>query len=185
MSNLYRHILVPTNFGPTCQEAYRVALATALGSSAKLTLIHVLPRPIPEDYHGMDAFRLLHAAADRQSFHPSPDQSQDANEIELYRKRLHAEVHPEWAGPIEFGYEVRRGDVLTEIASFISANHVDMVVMVSARRKFLPNLRPSAADRLARISPVKIVRVTPTVMDAHSAADLSSHASNLKFAFGR
>ncbi len=33
-------------------------------------------------------------------------------------ERLRAEIHPEWAGPVKIRLEIRRGDVVSEIARY-------------------------------------------------------------------
>jgi nucleotide-binding universal stress UspA family protein len=162
MERLYSHILVPTNFTPACREAYQVALAAAHGTNARVTLLHVLPEPDPDEYTGMDAFRLLHRAAERRplSIRPPAD---DPEVIDEYIRRLRAEVYPEWTGPVGLNFEVRRGDTVAEIANYAAANDVDLIVMVSDRpRRLLGGVGKSLADRLARATPVRIIRVTPS-----------------------
>ncbi len=158
---LYSHVLVPTDFGPGCRAAYRVALAAARGSGAAVSLLHVIPGPTGDDYHGLDAIRLLHRAAERVG----SDGLLPAGELSAAEARcldrLRAEIPAAAAGPTELRLEVRRGDVTAEVARYAAETDVDLIVAGGARPGLIPDLGFGLADRVARATPVEVVRVTP------------------------
>ncbi|AMV28887.1 Universal stress protein family protein [Gemmata sp. SH-PL17] len=162
--HLYSHVLVPTDFRAECRAAYRVAFAAALGSGATVSLLHVLPAESEDEYQGLDAIRLLHRAAEHVSSGKPLPPANPAAARALQLERLRAEIHPEWIGPIELRLEVRTGDVVAEIARYADESAVDLIVMGGPRPGLFRGFGRSLADRLARATPVKVVRVTPPAL---------------------
>jgi hypothetical protein len=107
---VYSHVLVPTDFDPACQAAYRLALATASGTGACVTLLHVAPMPVgepEEQFRGLAAIQLMHHAADGWGgWRPSPE-AIAAENAEL-GNRLRAEVPTHQAGPVQVRTPPRR-----------------------------------------------------------------------------
>ena len=64
--SLYSHVLVPTNYEPGNQAAYRIAFAAAHSSKSVVSLLHVLPDQNLSDYRDLDAIHLLHRPADEK-----------------------------------------------------------------------------------------------------------------------
>lgn len=169
MAQLYDHILVPTDLTPRCREAYRVAFATALGSNARVSLLHVLPPPLDQnECRGLDAVRLLHQAAGGGRPHAHGPQSLAEAAI---LARLRSEVHPEWAAAFELTVAVRHGEVAVEIASYTAEHGIDLIVLAGTRPGLLPKFRGRMADRLARLTPVKIIRITPPIASASTPSE--------------
>lgn len=158
---LYKHILVPTNFQSKCQAAYRVALATALSSRAKVTFLHVLPPKAEDEYQGLDAIRLMYRAADRRKGNWVLPPEEEAREHTLILERLRQEVPTGWANEVEVLLEVRRGDVASMVAQYAHEAEVDLIVTADKRPGLLPNLTGRLADRLARLTKAKLICVTP------------------------
>lgn len=158
---LYTHVLVPTDYSPASQAAYRVAFAAALGSGATVSLLHVIPEPGEDEYRGLDAIRLLHRAAERIGAEGLIPPAVVADENARHLDRLRAEVHPDWVGPIDLRLEVRRGGVTEEVARYAAEEGVDLIVTGGSRPGLFPDFGRDLTGRLARVTPVKIVRVTP------------------------
>lgn len=177
---LYKHVLVPTNFHNKCQAAYRVALATALSSKARVTFLHVLPPKAEEEYQGLDAIRLMYRAADRRKGNWVLPPEVEAKEHALTLERLRQEVPTGWANQVEVCLEVRRGDVPSMVAQYAHETEVDLIVTADKRPGLLPNLTGRLADRLARITKAKIICVTPperetVVRYAPTTPELAGH----------
>jgi len=163
---IYTRILVPTNFQPYCRDAYRTAFAIAIGSRAPITLLHVLPKLDATEYQGLDAERLLHRSGERFHVHTASD---EPTLIADCHARLKAEVHPEWAGAVDLQTEVRIGSVAEEIAGFANNTGVDLIVMAGCRPRFLPVFN-RMTEKVARLTPVKVLRVTPPARARVTAA---------------
>lgn len=172
VKHLYNHILVPTDFRPGSREAYRTAFALALGSNARVTLLHVRPPREQDEYRGLDALRLLHLAADRQWANIGYRYDDTPQALAACLRQLQAEVHPEWAGAIDLRTEVRSGDVAAEIARYARENEVDLIVTVGTRPSLLRVFRSRMADRVARLTPVKVLRITPPVPNRTPAVEI-------------
>jgi nucleotide-binding universal stress UspA family protein len=155
--SLYSHVLVPTNYEPGNQAAYRIAFAAAHSSKSVVSLLHVLPDQNLSDYRDLDAIHLLHRSADEKYGNWKKTAMEAAEEKARHLQRLRDEVHPELIGPIE----VRRGDVADEIVKYANETGVDLIVTAGSRPGILPDFSRSLSDRLARATPVKILRVTP------------------------
>jgi nucleotide-binding universal stress UspA family protein len=155
----YAHVLVPTRFSPECRAAYRAAFAAARSSGAAVTLFHVLPPPNPNEYSGLDAFRMLHLAAERKAPDENESVVQAAAERTRTIERLRAEVPKEWAGSVDVRFEVGRGLATSEIARHARATNADLIVVGGSRPGRLPGLSRHFADRLALATDVEIVRV--------------------------
>jgi len=161
----YKHVLVPTNFTPECRAAYRTAFAAARASGATVTLFHVLPPPTSEFAgNGLDAFRMLHRAAERKSAYEQSTPEQAAAERSRAVSKLQNEISKEWSDSVEVRFEVGRGNAISEIARFIRSSNADVIVVGGSRPGRLPSLVRCFADRLALATPVKIVRVVPSLL---------------------
>lgn len=164
VDRLYEHILVPTDFRPGSREVFRAALALAESSNARLTLLHVLPAEPDDEYAGLDAFRLLHRAAERNPMRltrenePAPS----LQTMENARKRLQTEFQTDRRYTIPVSYEVRWGDLVGEIVRFIRQAKVDLVAMESSRPSWMRF--SSTADQLARRTPVRILKIVPPAL---------------------
>jgi len=157
----YSHILVPTDLSPDRRRAYRVALATAAGTDAVVTLLHVAPMPFAmtdDEYRGMDAFRLIHRAAERR---PGGRLSREVilAQNAAIEDRLRAEVTSAEAGNVRVRCAARRGDPEEEIARFVREADVDLIIMDDSPPGPLPRLGRSLAERLAKNVPAEVVRV--------------------------
>lgn len=164
-TNQYEHILVPTDFSPEAQEAYQVALVAARGSGARVSLLHVLPQPSDEEYAGMDAFRLLHRAAERSKSWQTVSLDPASDVVNRCLDRLQAEIHPECRESIDFNPVVRTGNVVEEIARFAKESQADLIVTGGSRRGRLGVMLPGVADRLTWATPVHVIRVTASRAD--------------------
>ena len=156
----YKHVLVPTNFTPECRAACRAAFAAARASGATITLFHVLPPPTAE-YAGvsLDAFRMLHRAAERKSAYELGSPEQAAVDRARTVAKLREEIPKEWSDSLDVRYEVGRGNATSEVARFARAANADVIVVGGTRPGRLPSLVRCFADRLALATPVKIIRV--------------------------
>lgn len=159
VDQLYQHILVPTDFRPASREVYRAALALAQGSNARITLLHVLPVEKEEEYIGLDAIRLMHRAAERMPMRWDRDAPPSPEIQEKTLKRLQTEIHPDWQSAVRVSSELRSGDLVEEIVRFIDEANVDLVAMASSRPRWARF--GSTADRLARRTPVRIMKIVP------------------------
>lgn len=156
---LYRHVLVPTDLQPRSRAAYRLARAIALGSGAKVSLMHVFPNAEPSDeYTGLDAIRLMHRAAER--WKPRGDSPETQQALAKHRQGLLAEFDPEAAGAVQPHTEFRWGDLLAEVAQFATAERVDLIVLVDSL-SFI-GLGPRLSERIARATAAEVVALSPT-----------------------
>lgn len=165
------HILVPTDFQPHRRVAYRVALATAKGTGAVVTLLHVAPMPNREleeqEFSGLDALRLMHRSAEqRWGSWKRPAEVIAAENAEL-ETRLRAEITLPQSQPVRVNYVVCRGEVVPEVIRYARTGGVDLVVVAGSPPGLLPNLGRSLADRLSREVPVEVIRATTSSAPVH------------------
>jgi nucleotide-binding universal stress UspA family protein len=156
----YRHILVPTEYQPESQAAYQLALASA-SSDTVVTLLHVLPPFIQEEYRDLNAIRLMYLAADQRRDVWRRNFETDNRDVARHMERLQSEVPDTWKQHTEIRYAIRRGDLGTEIANFANEHQVDLIVLPGSRPGILPTLKRSLSRQLAKLTPAKIIQVTP------------------------
>jgi nucleotide-binding universal stress UspA family protein len=162
-SRLYTHVLVPTDFRPECQSAYRVAMAAALGCGARVSLLHVAPLPTPDmdeiEYRGLDAIRLMHRSAEWWSARENIAEVIAAENADL-TTRLRAELPTDVERPRQIGFAVRRGEVGEEVMRFSGEQGVDLIVTTAGRSRFPVPFVSTLAELLARKLPrVEVIRV--------------------------
>lgn len=160
---MYSHILVPTDFHPDRQAAYRVALAAASGTGATVTLLHVAPMPtreVEDEYRGLDAIRLMHRSAEGWGKAAETAETISAANAEL-ENRLRAEVPSHQTGAVRIRSVVRRGEVAAEVRRFVREAKVDLLVVADSPPGLLPTFGRKLADRLTQDMTAEVVRVTP------------------------
>lgn len=160
----YTHLLVPTDFRPESQAAYRVAFTTARGCGARVTLLHVAPTPIiglsDDEYQGLDAIRLMHRSAERWHLYEKTASAVTAENAELLT-RLKAELPNTDGRPKDLRFEIRRGDVVEEIARYVRDFSADLIITTASPSGFRSLFSTRLVPRLARKLPkTEILRVT-------------------------
>jgi len=137
---MFRHILVPTDFGDASARARGIALELARRFDARVTLLHVWTVPSAVYGEGLSwPTEALEAAAQR------------ALDGELAAS---AKVHPPTEAKLRVGVPWER------ILESVKELDVDLVVMGTHGRRGLSRLvLGSVAEKLVRLSPVPVLTV--------------------------
>ncbi len=118
--SLFRKILVPVDFSPCSEEAFRVALTLAKTFQAQLLLLHVI------DTSALATFNQLGLLA-------VPSDAQDQKRRLRHHARLHVRrlLESEPAKGVTVTRTVLEGGPVVEIAKTARMEKVDLVVMGS------------------------------------------------------
>lgn len=142
MANLFRKILCAVDFDPNSIAALEMARKVAEQIGGKLTLLHVVPVPIPVVGQpiSLEPFTAAETSA---------------------RMRLEklADEHL-GAAAVPYDVLVTSGDPASEIVRLISGENVDLTVMATHGRTGLSHLiLGSVAERVVRESPRPVLTV--------------------------
>lgn len=140
-----RRILVPTDFSEPAAAAWRYAQALAGRFNSHIHLLHVVPLPYLYDAWGTEAIALrmgdLLAESEARA-----------------RKQLQKSVPK--TGPLagRVVTAAATGITVEQILEYVSAQHIDLVVMGTHGRGTVGHLLlGSVAERLVRYSPVPVL----------------------------
>lgn len=152
-----RTILCPTDFSEPSRVATNYALEFARGFGARLHLLYVIEDPV------------LYSPA----FGGYAPKSQD---IEEYAQTgLDNWIFPEDAGSVEIVRRWVHGRPFVEILNDARQNDIDLIVMGTHGRGFLPHLLlGSTAERVVRRAPCPVLTVRST---GKSEAELSAEGA--------
>jgi nucleotide-binding universal stress UspA family protein len=140
---MFKHILAPTDFGESSQQALDAAIELAARLEAKLTIVHCYE--IPAYAYGGMTF----GAADLLG------PVQDAARAQLEKTLV--EVKTRFPGAAGL---LRRGVPWSEILAAIDETKADLVVMgTHGRRGVAHALLGSVAEKVVRTSPVPVLTV--------------------------
>lgn len=153
-----KHILVATDFSETAAAALREGARLASLSGARLTLLHVIfTQKISEALFGLDTLEHLAFAADQAG-----DRERAlASLTEEAHHKLNRAVATLSVPPQNFELAVAEGRPSNEIAAYVSAHDVDLIVMGTHGRSALGKaFIGSVADHVMRLveCPVMVVR---------------------------
>ena len=140
-------ILVPTDFSPSAEAAFRLAENFARHHGARIHLLHVVPVPLVDYAWDTEsgALRIADLVEHLQ---------QDA------RKRFTRVVARHGSGSGRIVNATTNGQVIPAILDYIRKHRIDLVVMGTHGRSAVERaLVGSVADRLVRRSPVPVVVV--------------------------
>lgn len=137
----FRHILVPTDFGPSSAEAVEVAIALADTFDAELTLLHVWEIPVyPYMEFVLDSAQLVDSVEQAAT-------QRLAQALDEVRQRL-----PRAKSLLKMGLPWQ------EIVDTIAELQPDLVVMGTHGRRGLTHaLLGSVAEKVVRLSPVPVL----------------------------
>lgn len=125
----YRHILVATSLSIADRAALMLGFELAAVHSATLTLLHVLPRPLPDRTpFGLGAIRLLHAAADDLRGIFAADTSNAAARPRLCRF-VEDIVPRRLLGAVCWRGECLSGDVAETIVAYVNESAIDLAIL--------------------------------------------------------
>jgi nucleotide-binding universal stress UspA family protein len=140
-----RTILVPTDFGPSSNEALKYAKVLAERFHARLHLLHVVSVPYLYDAWGTEAIAM-------QAVNLQNQLDRDA------RRQLNALVPR--SGPLakRVTTSIADGATVESLLDCIRAKHIDLVVMGTHGRSPMGHvLLGSVAERIVRHSPVPVL----------------------------
>ena len=144
MTQTFRHILVPTDFGDAAKRAEEVAIDIARRFDAKLTLLYACYLP-PLPYGSVFAVPL------------------DAM-LEMARKDMDLEVEKAQQVYPQLTGVVRAGSATHTIVSAVSELGADLIVMGTQGRRGPARLvLGSVAENVLRLAPVPVLTVSAKV----------------------
>jgi nucleotide-binding universal stress UspA family protein len=138
---MFKHILVPTDFGESAESALELALELAARFGAKLTLLHSYSIP-PLPYAEASIWPMDQIAAAARST------------LEAATARARAR-HANCEGSLQAGFAHER------ILAAAQELGVDLIVMGTHGRGVSRALLGSVAQRVLRLAPVPVVVVPP------------------------
>jgi nucleotide-binding universal stress UspA family protein len=141
----FNHIVVPTDFSATARDALRMARALALGTRARVSIVHVVP----------DVWRQPWIAeAGGEVVGIQREWEKDAHD------RLAALVAEETFGDAEVQTVVRIGAPHAEIAAYAESQHADLIVLGTHGHGPVHRfLLGSVAERLVRTARCPVLAV--------------------------
>jgi universal stress protein A len=146
---MFKHILVPTDFGAPAQRALDIAVDLAGRYEAEITLLHAFMIPAT----GYDEALVW-------PFEEFEREAQRALDQEVARTR---DRFPRVRG------ELRGGVPWECIVGYCKIRPVDLVVMGTSGRKGLAHaLLGSVADKIVRLAPCPVLTTTAHVPAAHA-----------------
>ena len=108
-------ILVPTDFSPTAEKAFRIALDIALKSNGKIMLYHAYT-PVG---------RTTSVALDKRSVDSNKQTENDLGKrLERFKKKVMST-----GMDVPVSIEVGHNPIIKNILSFVEDNHIDLIVM--------------------------------------------------------
>jgi nucleotide-binding universal stress UspA family protein len=141
---MFKHILVPTDFGEPAQHALDVALEVAAKFDASVSLLHVYPIVLPVGYDLGFAWPL--------------DQIEKAA-----RETLDAHFAKAKARYAKCDAILKPGTAAVEVISAADQTKADLIVMGTHGRRGVSRLMlGSVAERVLRTSPVPVLTVSAT-----------------------
>jgi universal stress protein A len=160
----YTHILIPTDFSTTANEALRLAFAEAMQHQAQLTLLHVLHHQPTEVYYVRGAPNTrVGFEIDSGSSLPSPQMSTPETVIRDYNEealtQLRDLVPASFTG--QWQVQVATGDPADAIVRVARELGAELIVMGTHGRTGLQHvLLGSVAEKVVRhaLCPVLTVR---------------------------
>ena len=155
--NIFRHILVPTDFSPSSSGAIEIGLELATQLSADLTLVHVWKLPV------YPYLELMLSSAELTSCVEKAATECLATKLTQIQTRL-----PRAKSVLKMGVPWE------QILETLEESKADLLIMgTHGRRGFEHAIMGSVAEKLVRLSPVPVltVRGTPAVGPASDGAD--------------
>jgi nucleotide-binding universal stress UspA family protein len=150
---LFKHLLVPVDFGDATEPAIDLALSLARAGDARITLLHAF-----------DVVPFVNASP----FVPSIDTAPVLAALERDMKALREKTKAKW--PDVEGI-VREGNVYDVIVDAARTLGCDLVVIGTHGRKGVSHvLLGSVAEKVVRLSPVPVLTVRPGPAGASKAA---------------
>jgi nucleotide-binding universal stress UspA family protein len=138
---MWKHILVPIDFGEPAEQALRVGIQLAQKFDAKLSVLHVYQLFIPMPY------------TDALSF-PFEKIERHAHELLEAAVTKAKESYPPCAGMLRIGF------AQDEIVRTANEVHADLIVMGTHRRRGLPRMiMGSVAERVLRTASAPVLAV--------------------------
>jgi nucleotide-binding universal stress UspA family protein len=138
---MWKHILVPTDFGEPADHALDTAIELARKFEAKLTILHVYQLFVPMPY--TDALSYPFEEIERHA--------QKLLDASVARAKLR---YPGCAAVLQPGIAAE------EIVALAQSASVDLIVMGTHRRRGLPRMvLGSVSERVLRTSPVPVLTV--------------------------
>lgn len=119
-SELFRKVLVPVDFSPCSNEAFRVALEMARAFRAKVVVLHII------DMNTVDAFNRLGLLAV-----PSDATAQRRRLRHQARLKVRELMESQPARDVTVERIIAEGAPFVEIAKFVRQERVDLVVLGS------------------------------------------------------
>jgi nucleotide-binding universal stress UspA family protein len=136
---MFKHILVPTDFGDPAQHALDIAFGLAEKFGARLSILHVYPIVLGMPYGSGFAWPSEQIAAGARD--------------SLAEHVASAKAHYSACEGV-----LRPGIATDEINTFASESDVDLIVMGTHGRRGLPRfMLGSTAERVVRTSPVPVL----------------------------
>lgn len=141
--NMFKHILVPTDFSPSSDAAIDAAIDLARRFDAKVTLLHVWQLPV---YPYVEAMLNLSALASEV----------ERGATEALEKQLQ-QVRARFPGVQSV---VQMGLPWQAIIELVKTQQVDLIVMgTHGRRGFDHLILGSVTERVVRLSPVPVLTI--------------------------
>jgi nucleotide-binding universal stress UspA family protein len=151
---LFKHVLVPTDFGQAAQAALDLALSVASSSEATLTLFHAYVIPMP-----------LYSEAAWAPAEALERESRKALDEALAKTRKR---YPRTEAILACG------DPAQEIVAAVVKGGADLIVMGTHGRRGLSRvLLGSVAEKVVRLSPVPVLTV-PGAADRDAKREVAS-----------
>jgi nucleotide-binding universal stress UspA family protein len=139
---MFKHILVPTDFGEPAEHALEIASGLAAKFGSKLSVLHVYQVFLPMPYWDGFAWPVEEIAERARKM------------LETYLAKVKAR-HPGCEGIL------RPGITSDEIVTVAVESGVDLIVMGTHGRRGVPRLvLGSTAERVVRTSPVPVLTVS-------------------------
>ncbi len=135
-----KSILMPTDFGASCDTALKYACGLADLFDAKLHVVHVAPKTFSlDDAEDLRVAKLLEV-----------------------RDKLYALGPPQVESKLNIHRHVLEGSAATEIVKYAKENNVDTIIMGTHGRTGLTHiLLGSVAERVMRHAPCNVIVVRP------------------------
>jgi nucleotide-binding universal stress UspA family protein len=141
--NMFKHILVPTDFSPSSAAALELALDLATQLDAELTLLHVWEIPV---YPYLEL--MMSTAEMTNSVEKAASECLETKLKEIQSRLPRAKS------------SLRMGLPWQQIVEAIKESKADLLVMgTHGRRGFAHALMGSVAEKLVRLSPVPVLTV--------------------------
>ncbi len=149
----FKHILVPTDFGPASAEALETALTLASKFDSEVTLLHVWEIPVyPYMEFVLDSAELV-ASVERAATARLAEALGQARQS-LPRTRSLLQMGSPWQ----------------QIIDLIPTVKADLIIMgTHGRRGFSHALLGSVAEKVVRLSQVPVLTVHTPASDGHSS----------------